>query len=83
MAAYRAPCGPHAVLLAASAGATTAWPGQTHDSSLLIGHHFFSYRWKSPDNAFRKAFGLKAVPSIIRVESSAQDSLADHVRTPL
>lgn len=35
--------------------------------------------WKSPDNAFRTSFGLKGVPTIIRVESSADEgSLQAH-----
>ncbi|ORY79277.1 hypothetical protein BCR35DRAFT_304670 [Leucosporidium creatinivorum] len=36
--------------------------------------------WKSPENAFRQAFGLKGVPTIVRVESSAdQGSLQAHI----
>ncbi|KAK4051879.1 hypothetical protein OIV83_002584 [Microbotryomycetes sp. JL201] len=32
-------------------------------------------RWKHPDNAFRKAFGISAVPTILRLESSDKSSL--------
>lgn len=38
-------------------------------------------RWKTPDNVFRKAFRLTAIPTVIKVEAGTQQELLDQVRT--
>ncbi|KAK4058375.1 hypothetical protein OIO90_000533 [Microbotryomycetes sp. JL221] len=35
--------------------------------------------WKTPDNAYRKAFGISAVPTILRVESADKSSLSNQL----
>ncbi|KAM0788351.1 hypothetical protein ACM66B_001492 [Microbotryomycetes sp. NB124-2] len=83
---------PHFLILFASVDPQTgqSWCPDCRDVEPAIEKHVPQQRstlvyvgqrneWKTPDNAYRKAFGISAVPTIIRLESGDKANLTSQI----